>query len=104
MRSRLLVADDETLLRHDLEQLQDGGIAGFTVHRLGDLTHRAWSARPEHPQNAKLGVGRFSARLLHRRIIYDTLRSVNTKVFVGVASRMAASRSAGLQACQRPGS
>ena len=63
VRSRL-VAPDEPLLRHDLEQLQRGGVGGGPLAATSDvvdLPDGAGAALPEDAQDGQLGVGRARA-------------------------------------------
>ena len=63
--SRRLVADDETLLGHDLQQLEERGVAALASHHLRDLADGAGPPRPQHAQDGELGVGRLAARGFH---------------------------------------
>src|SRR3954466_2417238 len=70
VRAVALVALDEPLLRHDLEQLQRSGIRGLAIvgQLLVHLAHGAGSAFPENSQDGQLGVGGTrSARSGHGR-------------------------------------
>src|SRR3954454_407744 len=59
VRAVALVALDEPLLRHDLEQLQGGGIGGLAIvgQLLVHLAHGAGPTFPENSQDGQLGVG-----------------------------------------------
>ena len=65
MRPRRLVARNEPLLGHDLQQLEDRRIAGLAAERLGDLPDGAGAARPQDAQDGQLGVGRFPSHNSH---------------------------------------
>src|SRR5690242_6786973 len=58
MRPLLLIAPDQSLLRHDLQQLQHGGILRRLppANRLVDFPNRAWTAAPQHGENFQLGI------------------------------------------------
>src|SRR5436190_11847170 len=77
--ARRLVANDELLLRHDLEQLERGGVARVAAQRFGDLADGAGAAGPEDAQDGELGVGRSTSHAPHllRRRSY-----LSTKIFV----------------------
>src|SRR5579872_2100897 len=62
VRPFALVAFDQALLGHDLQQLQRGGVGAVPAARelLVNLTNRARPAFPENPQDGELGVRRFS--------------------------------------------
>ena len=69
VRARRLVAEDQPLLEHDLQQLQRGRVAGRAVP-LEHLLHLADGARPsppEHAEDRQLGVGRSGRRAQHSR-------------------------------------
>src|SRR5205823_1398093 len=83
MCSRRLVACDEVLLRHDLQELENGGVAGLAAHLFGDLADRARPAGPEDAKDGELGVGGLTAERLHCGRLSTTLFvDVNTNVFV----------------------
>src|SRR5262245_536970 len=79
-----LVAGDESLLRHDLEELEHGRIAGLAAHRFGDFTNGAGAAVPEDAKDRQLGVSRFPAKWAHICAGLSTTPfvDVNTNVFV----------------------
>src|SRR5262249_21711414 len=54
-----LIATDQALLRHDLQELQDGGVAELPApgQPVVDLADRARTALPEHSQDLELGSG-----------------------------------------------
>src|SRR5262249_5531126 len=85
-----LVAPDEPLLRHDLQQLDDRHVAdrGPPLERLVHFAHRGGAQAPEDAQDLELRVGRtrkslsrhvLSLRRSHvsRGIVYDGIRRVN---------------------------
>src|SRR5207249_3078725 len=87
-----VVTDHEALGRHDLERLEDGGVAGIAVDidRLVHLADRARPAIPEHAQNGQLGSSRPRKGFLASwhgepsvrdgSSIYEGIRSVNANV------------------------
>src|SRR5207249_4902437 len=84
-----VVTDHEALGRHDLERLEDGGVAGIAVDidRLVHLADRARAAIPEHAQNGQLGSSRPRKGFLGSwhgepsvrdgRSVYEAVRNVN---------------------------
>src|SRR5688572_6149612 len=82
-----VVTPHQPLLRHDLEQLERGGVGGLTDphhEHLVDLTNRTGAAFPQHPENRQLRVGRPRRRGVFRHgAYYLRIPSyVSTKTFV----------------------
>src|SRR5215471_1395602 len=80
MRALRLVTSDQTLLRHDLEELQDRRIADAPrLELLVDLAHGRGPPSPENAQDLELSVGRPDGGFRHGISIYE---ESSTKFFV----------------------
>src|SRR6185503_18147229 len=87
-----LVPDDELLLRHDLKELENRRISGFTVQGFGHLANGAGTMGPQNAKDGELAIGRFPARGLHVRIVYDIFRSCQYESFRSVRTAAARAR------------
>ena len=81
-----LVALDEPFFRHDLEQLQRGGVGrlALAAQDFVDLPDRAGPAIPQDPQDGQLGIGRPGAGVRFMGRVSTTTFVVSTKIFVGI--------------------
>src|SRR5688572_8254137 len=87
----LFVADGDALFRHQLQQLERGGVGEIALfgQHVVDLTHGARAALPQDTQNRELRIGRLGNRLLfHGRWTASTIFFVaSTKFFVASRRR-----------------
>src|SRR5580704_290514 len=84
LRSDRLVARHEALLGHDLQHLQDRGVASWLrfVEDGLDFAHRPWSGVPQDPQNGEFKLGRTDGCARHGRKYRRNYSSLSTKLFV----------------------
>src|SRR5437667_7764444 len=80
VRPRRLVAPNEAFLGHDLQELQDGGVAGFAAHDLGHLADSAWTARPQDTQDGQLGISRLPTGSVHGPVLSTTVFVVSIRM------------------------
>ena len=58
MRAPGLVPCDESLVGHNLEQFENGGVGGVTAKGFVNLANRAWAEFPQNLEDFQLTISR----------------------------------------------